>query len=117
MSEKQWFSTKIRLACLISAKGLHSYMDSIYVFRSSDFEHAFRKALEIGKSQESHYLNADQQLVEWKLKEILSLDLISSESLEAGAEVYSEPVEPLPSEQILLDYEFDPESSKPTQTI
>jgi hypothetical protein len=116
MSE-QWFSTKIRLACLIVPKGLHSYMDSIFIFRCAGFEEAFLRALEIGKSRESRYMNSDQQLVEWKLKEIISLDIISSESLESGTEVYSEPVEPLPSEQTLSYGEFHPENSKPTQTI
>ena len=114
---EQWFSTKIRLACLMLPEGVLSYQDSIYIFRSAGFEEAFHKALEIGRALENHYVNGDQRTVEWKLKEIISLDIISSEFLESGTEVYSEPVEPLPSEQRLIDYDFHPESSQPTQTI
>lgn len=117
MSDGQWFSAKIRLACLIKSRGLQSYADSIYVFRSDDFNDAFRKALAIGKAQESSYLNSDEDLVQWKLKEVISLDAIPSSLLDEWAEVYSEPVEPLPSEQFPFDYEFHPENSKPTQTL
>ena len=117
MTDDQWFSAKIRLACLINPKGLVGYRDSIYIFQSYDFEDAFKRALAIGKSQETSYLNADQQPVKWKLKEIISLDIVGSASLESGTEVYSEPVEPLPSDQFSFEHEFDPTTSKPTQTI
>lgn len=115
MIEMQWFSTKIRLACIIKPKGLQRFMDSIYVFRSTDFDDAFRKALDIGRSQEKNYLNDADELVEWKLKEIISLDLIKPPSLD-GAEVYSEPVEPA-ARDFLSDTAFHPEDSNPTQTL
>ena len=115
MSEMQWFSTKIRLACIIEPKGLRRFMDSIYVFRSTDFDDAFRKAINIGRSQEKSYLNDADELVEWRLKEIISLDLIKPQSLD-GAEVYSEPVEPAASDS-LIDNGFHPEDSNPTQTL
>lgn len=115
MSEMQWFSTRIRLACVIEPKGVQRFMDSIYVFRSTDFDDAFRKALDIGRSQEKNYLNDADELVEWRLKEIISLDLIRSQSLD-GAEVYSEPVEPAASD-FPSDNVFHPEDSHPTQTL
>lgn len=115
MSEIQWFSTKIRLACIIEPKGLQRFMDSIYVFQSTDFDSAFRKALDIGRSQERSYLNEVDELVTWRLKEILSLDVIRRQSLD-GAEVYSEPVEPAASD-FRFSNVFCPEDSSPTQTI
>jgi hypothetical protein len=117
MSPKQWFSTKVRLACLSEKKGLLRHNDSIYVFQCRDFDDAFLKALELGKSQETSYLNADQELINWRLKEIVSLDVIATEWLYAGAEVYSEPVQPQAGERIPFDFEFHPEDSRPTQTI
>lgn len=114
MSEMQWFSTKIRLACIVERKRLQRFMDSIYVFQSTDFDDAFRKAIDIGRSQEREYLNDAKDLVEWRLKEIISLDLIRPQSLD-GAEVYSEPVEPAASD--LIDNAFHPEDSNPTQTL
>ena len=92
------------------------YMDSLYVFRSADFQTAFKRALELGKSQERSYLNVDQKKVMWKLAEVLSLDMIAAESLD-GVEVYSEPVELAPGEAFPLDVALHPERSQPTQTI
>jgi Domain of unknown function (DUF4288) len=111
----QWFSTRIRLACIVEQKGLRRFMDSIYVFRSIDFDDAFQRAIEIGRSQEKSYSNDADELVEWRLKEIISLDLIRPQSVD-GAEVYSEPVEPAASD-FLIDYAFHPEDSNPTQTL
>lgn len=115
MSEMQWFSTKIRLACIIDQKGLKRFMDSIYVFRGTDFDDAFQKALDIGRSQEKSYLNDAAELVVWRLKEIISLDLIGPQSLD-GAEVYSEPVE-LTLSDFPGNNAFRPEESHPTQTL
>lgn len=72
MTGNLWFSAKIRWACLVDPLGLVGYRDSIYVFQSDDFEDAFQRALTIGKSQETCYLNADEQIVKWKVKEIIS---------------------------------------------
>jgi hypothetical protein len=91
-------------------------MESIYVFRSADFQTAFKRALDLGKSQERSYLNADQKRMIWKLAEIVSLDMIAAESLD-GVEVYSEPVELAPGEAFPLDVALHPERSQPTQTI
>src|SRR5437667_10519811 len=107
MSEMQWFSSKIRLACIIESKRLQRFMDSIYVFQSTDFDGAFRKALDIGRSQERSYSNDADELVVWSLKEIVSLDLIKLQSLD-GAEVYSEPVEPAPSDSVPASDAFHP---------
>ena len=116
MSELNWFSAKIRMACLIEPKGGHRYGDSVFLFQSTDFDSAFKKALEIGRQHEETYLNAEEQRVMWKLKEIISLDIIISKSLD-GAEVYSEPVDLLPGESIPFNIKFHPEQSTPTQTV
>ena len=116
MNQPGWFSTKVRLVCLIESIGAHRYMDSVYLFQSADFEAAFTRALELGRSQEKSYLNADNQQVVWKLKEVVSLDNIAAKSLD-GAEVYSEPVDLGDDESIPFYSEFHPEKSQPTQTI
>ena len=119
MNETQdahWFSAKVRLVCLIEPTGAVRHMDSVYVFRSVDFQTAFKRALDLGKSQERAYLNADNKRVEWKLAEIVSLDIIAAESLD-GVEVYSEPVDLAPRDALPIDVELHPERSEPTQTI
>ena len=116
MQDTHWFSAKVRLVCLIELTGAVRYMDSIYVFRSADFQTAFQRALDLGKSQERSYLNADQKKVIWKLAEIISLDMITAESLD-GVEVYSEPADLTPGEAISIDVALHPERSQPTQTL
>ena len=111
-----WFSTKVRIACLIEGQGAVDYMDSVYVFRAKDFEEAFQCAFKLGCSQEEEYLNFENRRVSWRFKEIISLDIIRSRAIN-GAEVYSEPVELAPGEQIPFDAEFHPEDSKPTQAV
>ena len=60
-------------------------------------------------------MNGNGEKVLWKLKEIVSLDVIRRKNLD-GIEVYSEFVEP--KEKIEpFDSLFCPEISKPTQTI
>src|ERR1700730_13328226 len=114
MTAEDWFSTKIRLACFTEPVGATRYMDSVYIFRSLDFDSAFEKALSIGKKQERSYMNAENHMVFWRLKEIVSLDIVGSEPLD-GAEVYSKLGN---LEQALpFDAELHPEESKPIQTI
>ena len=113
--KQQWFSSKIRLICLIESKGSTLYMDSIFVFSAKNFKEAFQKSLQLGRDHERRYVNADGEKVLWKLKEIISLDIIRQKDLD-GVEVYSELVVP-DGEIEPFDSLFYPETSKPTQTI
>jgi hypothetical protein len=40
-----WFSTKVRVACLIEGVGLVRYMDSIHIFHAENFDEAMQRAL------------------------------------------------------------------------
>lgn len=112
----QWFSSKLRLVCLIEGKGATRYQDSVYLFRADEFEEAFQRALDLGRACEESYLNPDNKRVYWRLKEIISLDIITADQLD-GAEVYSEPVPLEEGVEISFDASFSPEASRPTQTI
>lgn len=112
----EWFSTKVRLVCLVEDTGALHYMDSVYIFRAEDFSTAFQRALELGRNQEEEYVNTDDKRVIWKFKEVISLDIIRKETLD-GAEVYSEPGNLSSDEIFAFDVEFHPEQSQPTQTI
>ena len=110
-----WFSGRIRFAIIIETIGLHRYSDSVYLFQAMDFETAFQKIIEIGYNNEDSYVNGDNQKVVWKFSEVISLDIIRSESLE-GAEIYSEPVSG-EDPSWTIEQEFHPELSEPTQTV
>ncbi|XXU32036.1 DUF4288 domain-containing protein [Sorangium sp. So ce887] len=106
----------MRVACLIESAGLSRYMDSIHLFKASDFSEAMRRAVEMGKVHEQEYLNAEGWRVRWVLASIILLDLIGDE-LTDGAEVYSEPVEINADEAVGFDHQFFPDKSEPTQTM
>ena len=110
-----YFSGRIRFAIIIETIGLHRYSDSVYLFQAIDFEDAFKRIMEIGYNNEDSYFNIDNQRVVWKFAEIISLDIIRSESLD-GAEIYSEPVEG-ENPSWTIEHKFHPELSEPTQTI
>jgi hypothetical protein len=75
-----------------------------------------KRAVEIGRSREDNYLNAEGKRVAVKLGEIETLDMLASEDLD-GLETYSEPVPAGPEDRKLtVNSKFHPEVSKPTQT-
>ena len=111
-----WFSTKVRLVCFIGTHEAIRYADSVHLLEAADFREAFEKALSAGRSHEEEYLNSDNESVRWKLKEIISLDMLENGIVD-GCEVYSEP-NPLGSDELMLaESDLCPEKSLPTQTI
>lgn len=91
-------------------------MDTIVTFRARGFEHAFVRALELGRREESDYRNTEGERVVWRLKDILSLDMIPDETLD-GVEVHCEISEVPETDVVPFDSKFFPERSQPQQTI
>jgi hypothetical protein len=116
MTDLRWFSAKARLVVLVEGTGATRYADSLFLFRSADFDSALQRAIELGKQQEKEYVGGEGKRVRFRLKEIVSLDVIPDDNLD-GAEVYSEPVDLPPGESAPFDATFDPSRSRPTQTI
>jgi hypothetical protein len=110
---ESWYSARMRIVCLIEGVGAHSEHHNVHIFRAADFDSAFVRALEIGRTHEGEYLNGDGETVRWRLARIESLDVIRADNLD-GAEVYFEPS--LPSEVVAFDAEFHPEAHKPDVT-
>ncbi|MEC7523183.1 MAG: DUF4288 domain-containing protein [Myxococcota bacterium] len=116
MTERTWFSSTVRRVCLVEGEGCVMANDSVLLFRASDFDEAFRRAVELGRALEEEYRNLAGQLVRWRLKEVLSLDSIRAESLD-GAEVHSSFEEFDPPHKLEMDEVFTPECSEPHQTF
>jgi hypothetical protein len=114
MSNKGWFSTKLRFVILVEPTGGDTLNDRVFLLRAADFDAAFDRATGIGRASQKEYRNAEGRRVQWKFIEVISLDVIQSEDLE-GQEVYSEPIHL--SEMIPFGAEFSPQTSKPIQTI
>jgi hypothetical protein len=91
MTNKKWFSTKLRFVIMVEPNGADTLNDRIFLLRAIDFEEAFQRAIAIGKLAESEYYNSESDRVIWHFMEVSSLDVISSEHLD-GVEIYSEPI-------------------------
>lgn len=116
MSKEEWFSAKLRFAIMIEPVGADTLNDCVVVFRATDFEPAFDKAISIGKAKEEKYKNAYGRIVAWKLVEIISLDILGP-TIRDGQEVYSEPVHLRKKDVIPYGTKFRPRKSKTIQTV
>lgn len=111
-----WFSAMLVFAIHVEDVGVERTARSLILFKSTnDFEEAKKSALKVGLSKEESYKNGDEKLVQWKLMNIETLDLLGEE-IDDLKEVYSEfrDVDHEASRTLLSD--MNPEASKPTQT-
>ena len=114
MRVMDFYSARLLFIILIAAgpgRRRNHYDDSVIVFRAKDYDHAFERALELGRKRESDYKNDDGQRVRWLLVKIWNLDRIGPKV--DGKEVasylhYHTSKKPIPPERI-----FHPEQSKP----
>ena len=91
------------------------YDESVIVFRARDFDHAFKRALDLGRKRETDYTNNKDQRVRWALVEIRNLDWIGRTV--DGKEVASHLHYRTSDKRIPPGRVFHPERSKPTQTF
>lgn len=109
-----FYSTRLLYVILVAdgpGKKRNHYDETVIVFRAKDLEHAFARALEIGRSKETDYLNDKGQRIRWALNEIVAIDWIGRRV--DGKEVssclhYRTSKQRIPPDQI-----FHPEDSIP----
>jgi hypothetical protein len=87
------------------------YDESVIVFRAKDFSHAFRRALQLGRGQETDYKNDKGQRVRWVLTEIRNMDCVGPRV--DGKEVASVLHYRTSRKRISPNQIFHPERSKP----
>lgn len=115
-TDRQWYSARVQLVAIVEPGRANSVMDSIHVFRASDWDDALRRAVALGRGHEQEYVNADGDRVQWRLREVLSLDLIRADDID-GAEVHSAISDVTADDALSLATELHPERSRPAQTI
>jgi hypothetical protein len=89
--------------------------ESVIVFRAKDFDHAFKRALELGRERETDYNNQKGQRVRWALVEVLTLDWVGRRI--DGKEVASVLHYRTSKKRVSPGSVFHPEKSKPAQTF
>jgi hypothetical protein len=116
MNAGGWYSAKLRKICLVEGKGATMAMVTVCVFRASDFSDAFVRVVKLGRSTEEEYRNEAGRLVRWRLKEVVTLDVLPGEELD-GVEVNADLADLRPEESVSFESEFRPEDSKPDQSL
>jgi Domain of unknown function (DUF4288) len=93
----------------------HTWDESIVVFHARDFDHALARALEIGRSHETEYLNYRQQRVRWALVKVENVDLVGKRV--DGQEVASRLSRRRSKKTIPFGTQFRLEEPEPTQSF
>ncbi len=83
----EWYSTCIRLVCIVGEVGIVDIWDHIYIVRANTRELAVEASNNIGHSKEQLYENADKELVRWAFVGIVHLDKLGKR-LSSGKVVY-----------------------------
>ena len=93
----------------------NDYDETVVLFRARDFEHAFVRALELGRAAETQYLNVRGQAVRWALVEVVTLDCVGPRV--DGQEVASKLHARTAPKPVPFKTRFRPERSRPNQSI
>lgn len=115
MDSQNWYSAKLRFVVLLVTTGAQDGENSIYLLRSDSFVGAYARALEIGRQAEHEYVGGTGELVRWRFKEIVTLDVLQAADLD-GVEVHSEFTPLGDDEHYAFDHVFQPEASQPHHT-
>jgi hypothetical protein len=113
-----FYSARLLFIILVAdgrSRKRNHYDESIIVFRAKDFGHAFKRALELGRAQETDHKNHKGQRVRWALVEIRNLDCVGPKV--DGSEVASVLHYRTSRERIPPSRIFHPERSKPEESF
>jgi hypothetical protein len=113
---QSWFYAKVRWAVMVEGRGIREWQEAGILFRSTDLDSAFRRALEIGEGYQSGGEEGTrrQRWVETRFAEVVTLDCLGAE-LKDETEVYWAH---LPTRQkIPFEHIFRPAAKEPKQTL
>jgi hypothetical protein len=113
-----FYSARLSLVILVDdgkPRKTNTWDEIVVTFRARDFDHAFARALEIGRSHEIEYRNVYKQRVRWGLVEIETLDRVGRRL--DGAEVASRLKPRRSKTPIPFSRKFRPEKSDPGQSF
>jgi len=113
-----FYSARLLFIILVASgtgRKRNHYDESVIVFRAKDFGHAFKRALQLGRAQETDYKNDKGQRVRWALVEIRNLDCVGPKM--DGKEVASVLHYRTSRDRIPPGRVFHPERSKPESSF
>jgi len=113
-----WFSSMLRLICLVEGEGAVAEEKSVVVFKAAGPHEAKAQIINLCRDREERYLNVDGKRVRWTVREIQTIDwLEEGADLGESREVYSA-IDQLPEADpsIPVDIEYRLEDAEPRQS-
>ncbi|MDI1320270.1 MAG: DUF4288 domain-containing protein [bacterium] len=113
-----FYSARLLFVILVAdslARKRNLYDESVVVFRARNPAHAFKRALTLGRQQETNYKNDKGQGVRWAFVEIMKLDYVGRTV--DGKEVASVLHDRTTKKLISAGHVFHPELSKPEESF
>ncbi len=113
----EYFSARLIVVSLVDngKPGKKNLCDeSIMVFKAKDYQHAFERALELGKEHEHAYRNSNDQNVRWAFVEVAEVRCIGKKI--DGVEVTSKLFDLSSKKPVSFDKQFHPEDKLPHQS-
>jgi hypothetical protein len=113
---QSWFYARVRWAVMVEGRGIREWKEAGILFRSTDLDAAFRRALEIGEGYQGGAEEGTRRprWVETRLAEVVTLDCLGEE-LKDETEVYWTR---LPARQkIAFEHIFRPAAKEPKQML
>jgi hypothetical protein len=113
---QSWFYAKMRWAVMVEGRGIREWKEAGILFRSTDLDSAFRRALEIGEGYQGGGEEGCRppRWVETRLAEVVTLDCLGEE-LKDETEVYWTH---LPARQkVPFEHIFRPAAKQPHQML
>jgi hypothetical protein len=111
-----WYSAKLRILVQVEGTGTTQAAESVHVFRSSGWDAAMKRALELGQTHEREYRNVDGVRVCWRFHSVVTLDVIDASDLD-GAEVHAVFSDLTDELSMPFGATMTPEKSQPGQSI
>lgn len=115
--EMDFYSARLVVIILVDddkPKKRNNHDEVIIVFKAHSYEHAFERALELGRAQEHTYKNSKNQDVRWALVDVAQIHHIGPtiEDREVISQLFSRTsATPVPFNQ-----QFEPEKRLPHET-
>ncbi len=112
-----FYSARLNFIVLVEGRPrkTHTWDESIITYRARDYEHAVRRALEIGRSHETEYLNHRGRKVRWALVQVENVDFVGRRL--DGVEVASRLDRRRSEEAVPFGRRFRPVSKKPHRSF
>ncbi len=116
MKTRQWYRARILWAEMVEGRGIRTWEEGLYLFRSENREAAFQRALEIGEGGQSG--GADEtrrrtRCVETRLAEVVALDCLGPELSEEEEPLEVHWIRLPATEKIAFEHRFEPAKKIP----